>query len=108
MAKRKETPDLMDGLLTGTKSNDGAEAPTPAAPAVVEEEYETPSVKVSYYITPEADDALDEARRTLRRMLQPDHKHDVTKSKIVDAAILMAVEDLRSNGMESVLARALR
>ena len=107
MVKRKETPDLMDGLLTGTKSQDGAEASTPIAPAPVEE-YEAPPVKVSYYITPDADDALEEARRTLRRMLQPDHKHDVTKSKIVDAAILMAVEDLRSNGIDSVLAQALR
>lgn len=107
MVKRKETPDLMDGLLTGTKSPDGAEASAPIAPAPVEE-YEAPPVKVSYYITPDADDALEEARRTLRRMLQPDHKHDVTKSKIVDAAILMAVEDLRSNGMDSILAQALR
>ena len=75
---------------------------------MIEEEFEIPPVKVSYYITPDADDALEGARRTLRRILQPDHKHDVTKSKIVDAAILMAVEDLRANGMESVLAKALR
>lgn len=108
MGKRKPMPNLMDDMLTGKKESDAAEtAPAAAAPAPAEDTYTRPPVKVSYYISPDADDALEEARRTLRRLLQPDRKHDVTKSKIVDAAILLVVQELREQGAESGLARAL-
>ena len=110
MSKRKATPSLMDNMLTGAPA-DAPAAASPAdtapPPAPAEDAYTPPPIKGTYYISPDADDALEEARRTLRRLLQPDRKHDVTKSKIVDAAILMAVQELREKGAESALARAL-
>ena len=105
MSKRKATPNMMGNMLTGI-SDTSEKTPAPP-PAPAEDAYTPPPVKGTYYISPDADDALEEARRTLRRLLQPDRKHDVTKSKIVDAAILMAVQELRERGAESALARAL-
>jgi len=65
------------------------------------------TLKATFYLSQEAIDALEEARLRLRKMAGKDERARISKSAIVDAAILLAKEDLEAKAEKSQLAGRL-
>lgn len=65
-------------------------------------------LKATYYLSPEALDALEEAWLQLRRMAGSEGRGRISKSAIVEAAILQAVQELEAKEDRSQLATRLK
>lgn len=127
MADRKVTPSVLDELLGGAPAPEAQDTSIPVRqytskpvrhpagkparqstskpvgqPASKTATEEKP--KATYYLSPEAIESLDEAWLTLRKMARPRDRAHISKSWIVEQAILLAVEELRESGAESRLA----
>lgn len=111
MADRKKTPSVLDELLGGAPAPDAQDTSIPVSqytskparqPASKTATEEKP--KATYYLSPAAIEALDEAWLTLRKMARPQDRAQVSKSWIVERAILLAVEELQESGDRSRLA----
>lgn len=63
--------------------------------------------KATYYLSPETLDALEGAWLRLRRLAGQDKRGQISKSAIVEASLLMALEELRAKEEESRLATML-
>ena len=134
MADRKVIPDIMGGLLNGSAGRkpptEPAEQPAsetasqepgkpakqprakparrqaekpaakPAAPSADEEKS-----KVTFYLSQEAIDALEDGWLQLRRLAR--ERASVSKSGIVEQALLIALEELAGKGDESELAKRM-
>ena len=68
---------------------------------------ETVKKKSTHYLTSEVYRELDEANNFLKGLLPPGSKLLSTKSKIVDYAVKMVLEDFDSKGEESELVKKL-
>lgn len=64
-------------------------------------------LKATYYLSSEAMAGLDEAWLQLRRMAKAEDRTRISKSLMVEQAILLALEELEAEGAESRLARRL-
>jgi hypothetical protein len=120
MPDRKQTPDILGDLLGGHKDEDskpssqdtsktvrqhtGKTSSQPTGKTASSEAATEEKRKATYYLSPEAIDALEEAWLSLRRMATTETRNSVSKSAIVDAAILLAVQDLQDKEDESELA----
>ncbi len=127
MADRKRTPSVLDELLGGAPAPDAQDTSIPVSqhtskpvrqhtvkttrqhaskpasqPASKPATEEKP--KATYYLSPASMEALDEAWLTLRKMARPQDRAQVSKSWIVEQAILLAVEELKESGDRSRLA----
>ena len=101
---RKKTPDLMDDLLSGKKTARGQDTKT------AERQHDSITVEkkqATLYFSQETIDALERARYTLRQLAQPERRSAITKSSIVEAAFLLALEGLEEHGVESQIAQRL-
>lgn len=123
MNKRRETPDVLGELL-------GEKQPAPEAPKETTEEKPTSKparkptrkparqkaskpappplpeekVKATFYLSPEALDSLEEGQLRLRRLVDRDKRGQVSKSLIVEMALLAALEELEAKKDKSQLA----
>lgn len=98
MADRKRTPDILEDLLGGAHTPRPEDTSIPVraqAPAEAK-------LKATYYLSSEALDALDHAWIMLRKITKS--KAQISKSLIVEKAILLAVEELADKGAKSRLA----
>lgn len=133
MADRKQTPqNLLDNLLgggqgagiparqdTSTTVTQRASKPVRRPPSkTVEEAPKRPletlhrppegeRPKATYYLSQQALDGLDEAWLKLRKMATAEDRARVSKSIIVEQAILLALAELEAKGKKSPLAQRL-
>jgi len=63
--------------------------------------------KATYYLDQAILASLDEAWLQLRRLAGPEHRRQISKSWIVEQAILMAVEELKAKGSSSSIAKRI-
>ena len=136
MAERKKTPNILADLLSDSPQNPATEQKTvrqqavlPAkqhsgkgaiAPAISDaaeasEQENTPDevtakIKVTFYLSEDSVDLLEEAQRMLRRMNRGNGKTSkatTSKSALLQEALKLACADLENRGEESQLARML-
>lgn len=127
MADRKETPDILGDLLgagepaeapeeeaskparqprgktaekQASKPAEEAREPAPAPPS-------GEKAKATLYFAPETIEALEAGWLQLRRLIQTERRNQISKSSIVETALLIALEDLKKKGEKSQLARRL-
>jgi len=127
MADRKQTPDILGDLLGGAPRPANTSIPVsqhtskpvkqhtvkpvsqkaskPKQPADKDSSPEKARQKATYYLSPEALQALDEAWLSLRSLTKA--RAQISKSLIVEQAILLVVEELKSKGSQSLLAKAV-
>lgn len=132
MVARKETPDILSDVLgnkplsmaikapraskpehhnTGktehhnadkrVKQQTPAESPKPLA------DEEGDKVKVTFYISSDAVQSLEDAWLSLRKLTKQRTRRSTSKSKIVEAAIRMAAQDVADKGEQSRFVDAL-
>ena len=65
---------------------------------------EAEKIKATYYLSPETIDSLNQAWLQLRRLAKAEDKAQISKSLIVDRALLLAIEELEAKGAKSKLA----
>lgn len=87
----------------------GQQASTPvqqpdSAPA---QQQASKPIKATFYFRPETAEALEEAWIKLRRTIGKTRQSQVSKSEIVETALLLALEDLEKNKDKSSIAGAL-
>ncbi len=111
-ASQQETPHSVDEF----EPEHGVFA---ASPAIIEaaglpESWETDFAdekagkrKVSFYISPDTLHRLEDSQRQLKAMADREHRWSLSESRIVDAAVRMAMDELEKCGSESELARRL-
>jgi len=133
MVARKETPDILSDVL-GNKAlrtavtkepktstpeyhnsgkTDRLNASKPAyqqgtpepVKAIVDGEGD--KVKVTFYISSDAVESLENAWLSLRKLAKQRTRRSTSKSKIVEAAIRMAAQDVADNGEQSQFVDAL-
>jgi len=64
-------------------------------------------VKTSLYLSPNTLDRLEESRRRLRTLADKERREPVSKSRIVELALQIALEDLERQDSENELSRRL-
>lgn len=81
----------------------------PASSPVKSRKEEAPEekIKATYYLSTEVVDALEDGWIKLRRISPTESRGQVSKSLIVEQALLMALEDLKDKGKDSQLSRKI-
>lgn len=64
-------------------------------------------IKATFYLSPETVDSLESGRLKLRRLAGQDKRGQVSKSLIVELALLVVLEDLRTRDEKSDIAEAI-
>ena len=122
--RRRETPGLMDGLLSGNTDSTPPERSTAAPPPRRQPasraqqpvrrqpepppEPEPPKAKATFYITEDVQLDLDLFQARLRRIAPADmKKQQISKSAIVETAIRIAIAEFEQKGDRSLLTREL-
>lgn len=122
--KRQPTPDILGDVLAPDEADTESASPETKTPAPETEEQgveegreeeasstaDTQSAekrKATFYVREAVLTELEEGWFQLRQMADRDRKGSVSKSAIVDIALEIILEELKSNGEESVLADKL-
>lgn len=81
-----------------------------AKPAPAKEQEEAPGdkVKATYYLATEVVEALEDGWIKLRKLTPKELRGQVSKSMIVELAVQMALDELESKGIKSLLAKKAR
>jgi hypothetical protein len=128
MTDRKQTPDIMGDLLgEGEKPAPKAEEQNDSIPVsqqagktvkrqarkpvrqpdskpVEQETSEAEKIKATYYLSPEAIDSLDQGWLQLRKLAKAGDKAGISKSLIIEQALLLATDELEAKGAKSKIA----
>ena len=104
MARKRQTTDPDLSAKTDRPIRGAEPATQQASKPVAQPTIKT--VKVTYYLSPAALDAVDVTQAQLRR-LAPAERRALSKSKVVSAMLLMAAELLQNSGTASQLASKL-
>ena len=134
MVARKETPDILSDVLGSKPMNAVVAAKAPKASTTEHHNYgkteslnaskpahqQTPAktvepaadedadkVKVTFYISADAVESLESAWLSLRKLTKQRTRRSTSKSKIVEAAIRMAAQDVADKGEQSRFVDAL-
>lgn len=99
--QRKKTGNLLDNIVSQAAQQQQPE--TALAPPTPPQE-SSEKTRVNHYISTEVLDTLDESWLALRKMTK---KKRVSKSQIVEAALIMALDDFKKNGDKSQVAKHL-
>ena len=99
---RKQTPDILSGLMgqseTGPVKQHAGIPEDPNAGML-----DPKPAMATYYLSPDVIDSLEESWFQLRRVVNGS-RGKISKSKIVEIALDMAIEDFEKNGQASQLA----
>ncbi len=128
MAERRETPDILGAVLGGETSHEAGKQASqhdskpvrrqasktakPKAGKPASQKTSTPaepeakSTKATFYLSGGTLDALEDALYQLRKLAGQDRSR-VTKSALVEAALVAALSDLAKKGPASQLASKL-
>ena len=93
-----------------TEHHNVGETEHPKAAAVVSKplaDQDSDKVKVTFYISSDAVQSLEEAWLSLRKLTKQRTRRSTSKSKIVEAAIRMAAQDVADKGEQSRFVDAL-
>lgn len=107
MNKRKGTPSLMDDLLGGKKKNPDN---MPASQFTSKPSFEEPPLpteakaKATFYINQDILYELEAAQLQLRRLSPMANKKELSKSAIVEAALQIVLDEMKTNASHSQLA----
>ena len=133
MPDRKKTPDILGDLLGASPSPGEEPAREPQEPEETSktasqeagkpaelarrpskkaskepEQPQTASssekVKATFYLSAETTEALEELQLRLRRLARPGDRGQISKSLIVEQAILLALEEIEARGAKSQIA----
>jgi hypothetical protein len=99
---RKQTPDILSGLMDQSGAGSArqhAGMPEGQNASILEQK----PAKATYYLSPDVIDSLEESWFQLRRVVNGS-RGKISKSKIVEIALDMAIEDFEKNGQASQLA----
>ena len=99
---RKQTPDILSGLMDQSGAGSArqhAGIPEGQNASILEQK----PAKATYYLSPDVIDSLEESWFQLRRVVNGS-RGKISKSKIVEIALDMAIEDFQKNGQASQLA----
>ena len=99
---RKQTPDILSGLMDQSGAGSArqhAGIPEGQNASILEQK----PAKATYYLSPDVIDSLEESWFQLRRVVNGS-RAKISKSKIVEIALDMAIEDFEKNGQASQLA----
>jgi len=126
MAERKKTPDILADLLGDTapasqnsmlvKQHAGKTAKQQNAGATKNEADSDEAdsgtkVKVTFYLSPDSIDRLEDAQKQLRRLIRGAGKTSskalTSKSALLEAALQLACDDLEKQGEQSRFASKL-
>ncbi len=99
--KRKETPDILGGILGNPQPTARGGHVVPPPPPLDKK------TKATYYLAADTAKALDAAWLVLRGMCSEETRTQVSKSAIVDAALQIVFADLDADGERSQLASML-
>ena len=98
---RKQTPDILSGLMgqseTGPAKQHAGIPEDPNAGMLDQK-----PAKATYYLSPDVIDSLEESWFQLRRVVNGS-RGKISKSKIVEIALDMAIEDFEKNGVPALL-----
>ena len=130
MADRKATPDIMADLLGGTppqptikpeyhntgipegkptiKPKRSAPKPKPAPEVEPPKQATREKVKATFYISADIVDRLEEGWSELRKISPKESRGEISKSFIVETALLEALIELDSKQITSLLAKKAR
>ena len=97
---RKQTPDILSGLMD---QSGAARQPSGIPEGQNVSILEQKPAKATYYLSPDVIDSLEESWFQLRRVVNGS-RGKISKSKIVEIALDMAIEDFEKNGQASQLA----
>ncbi len=97
-------PVSQSAIKPARKKKEPAAAEAPA-PAKEQEEAPGEKAKATFYISSEVIEALEDGWIRLRKLTPKERRGQVSKSLIVELAIQMALEDLESKGVKSLLAK---
>ena len=99
---RKQTPDILSGLMDQSGAG-SARQPSGIPEGQNASILEQKPAKATYYLSPDVIDSLEESWFQLRRVVNGS-RGKISKSKIVEIALDMAIEDFEKNGQASQLA----
>jgi len=99
---RKQTPDILSGLMDQSGAG-SARQPSGIPEGQNVSILEQKPAKATYYLSPDVIDSLEESWFQLRRVVNGS-RGKISKSKIVEIALDMAIEDFEKNGQASQLA----
>lgn len=102
MSRKKTKPNLLDQIAAGEDAPQRSSRPTTenVAPATPEPTKTQPKkIGNTYYLTQETSYQLEEAKLQLRRLTES----KVSKSDIIEAALILAMEELSTRGGRSQL-----
>ena len=106
MSKRKATPSAeFDSWLTGspTKKPEPVNVVSPKSESKKVVKDESVKVKASYHLDVQTVQRIDEIQFRLKQLTRL-RGRNVSKSRIIDAALRLAADDLDANGLESAIA----
>ena len=131
MADRKKTPDILGSLLGDTikpeyhntgipeyhndskpvRKSTGKTASKPTSKPVSQKKAEpqepAEKVKATYYLDAEVVEALEEGWMELRKLADKKDRGQISKSLIVELAVQIALEELKSKGSSSQIAKRI-
>lgn len=105
MADRRETPDILGAVLGGDPPKATSKPAKRRASKPVDQPASKP-VKATFYLSTETLDAMEDGLHQLRKLAGKDRSR-VTKSALVEAALVAALKDLEKKGPASQLASKL-
>lgn len=127
MADRKQTPDILGSLLGGSDQDTikpeshntimpekqptrklSKKKPVSAPVAPAKEEAPGDKVKATYYLATDLVESLEDGWIQLRKLTPKGIRSQVSKSLIVELAVQAALEELRTKGSQSFLAKKTR
>ena len=131
MADRKKTPDILGSLLGDTSMpeyhntgipeyhNDSKPELQPTSKPVRKptskpvsqkkaEAQPAEKVKATYYLDAEVVEALEEGWMELRKLADKKDRGQISKSLIVELSLKMALDELKAQGVNSLLAKKCR
>ena len=132
MADRKKTPDILGSLLGDTikpeyhntgipeyhndskpvRKSTGKTVSKPTSKPVSQKKAEpqepAEKIKATYYLDAEVVEALEEGWMELRRLADKKDRGQISKSLIVELSLKMALDELKAQGVNSLLAKKCR
>lgn len=105
----RQSTSKTEGKPTSKPASQKAGRPVSAPAKKPQEAPEEPEkLKATYYISIEAIDALEASWMQLRKMASTDARSSISKSLIVETALRIVLDELKTKGSSSQIARIIK
>ena len=75
--------------------------------AKVRKNHRATKKKTTHYLSKEVSDSLDSARNEIRTLVPDNFRSNITRSQIVDQALILILKDYKEKGKNSKLVRSI-